>query len=45
VNAKEGNLDLINVLNYAIFYNLQGKRVAQEGLKAVLKWRKGRSTC
>ena len=45
VNAKEGNLDLINALNYAIFYNLQGKRLAQEGLKAVLKWRKDRSTC
>jgi hypothetical protein len=41
VNAKDRNIDVINVLNFGIFYELQGKRVAQEGLKTVLRWRKG----
>jgi putative GTP pyrophosphokinase len=45
VNAKDRNIDVINVLNFGIFYELQGKRVAQEGLKAVLRWRKDRSIC
>jgi putative GTP pyrophosphokinase len=45
VNTKEGNIDLINVLNFVITYELHGKRVAQEGLKAVLRWRKERSNC
>jgi len=44
-NAKEINIDVINALNFGIFYDLQGKKVAQEGLKAVLKWRKDRSIC
>lgn len=44
VNAKERNIDIINVLNFVIFYELQGKRVAQEGLRAVLIWRRDRST-
>jgi ppGpp synthetase/RelA/SpoT-type nucleotidyltranferase len=43
-NAKERNIDVINALNFGIFYELQGKRVAQEGLRAVLRWRKERST-
>jgi ppGpp synthetase/RelA/SpoT-type nucleotidyltranferase/uncharacterized protein YlaN (UPF0358 family) len=43
--AKEINIDVINALNFGIFYDLQGKKVAQEGLKAVLKWRKDRSIC
>jgi GTP pyrophosphokinase len=42
-NAKERNIDVINALNFGIFYELQGKRVAQEGLRAVLRWRKDRS--
>ncbi len=42
-NAKERNIDVINALNFGIFYKLQGKRVAQEGLRAVLRWRKDRS--
>ncbi len=42
-NAKERNIDVINALNFGIFYELQGKRVAQEGLRAILKWRKNRS--
>jgi len=44
-NAKERNIDIINALNFAIFDELQGKRVAQEGLKSVLRWRKERSNC
>ena len=44
-NAKEINIDVINALNFSIFYELQGKKVAQEGLKAVLRWRKNRSIC
>ncbi len=43
--AKERNIDVINALNFGIFYKLQGKKVAQEGLKAVLRWRKNRSIC
>ncbi|PQP35429.1 GTP pyrophosphokinase [Desulfobacteraceae bacterium SEEP-SAG9] len=44
-NEKERNIDVINALNFAIFYELQGKRVAQEGLRTVLRWRKERSNC
>ena len=44
-NAKEMNIDVINALNFSIFYELQGKRVAQEGLRVVLRWRKDRSIC
>jgi hypothetical protein len=44
-NVKERNIDVINALNFCIFYELQGKRVAQEGLRAVLRWRKDRSIC
>jgi len=45
VNAKDRNIDVINVLNFGIFFELQGKRIAQEGLKAILRWRKDRSIC
>jgi ppGpp synthetase/RelA/SpoT-type nucleotidyltranferase len=41
-NAKERNIDVINALNFGIFYEHQGKRVAQEGLRVVLRWRKDR---
>ncbi len=41
-NEKEHNIDAINALNFAIFYQLEGKRVAQEGLRFVLRWRKNR---
>jgi len=44
-NAKDRNIDVINALNFAIFDELQGKRVAQEGLRSVLRWRKERSNC
>ena len=43
MNEKERNIDAINALNFAIFDELQGKRIAHEGLKSVLRWRKGRS--
>jgi ppGpp synthetase/RelA/SpoT-type nucleotidyltranferase len=45
MNEKERNIDVINALNFAIFDELQGKRVAQEGLRSVLRWRKERSKC
>jgi hypothetical protein len=44
-NEKERNIDVINALNYAIFDEFQGKRVAQEGLRSVLRWRKDRAVC
>lgn len=44
-NAKERNIDVINAINFAIFDELQGKRVAREGLRSVLRWRKERSEC
>ncbi|MBU1565672.1 MAG: GTP pyrophosphokinase [Proteobacteria bacterium] len=39
-NDKEHNIDAINALNFAISYQQEGKRVAQEGLRFVLRWRK-----
>ena len=39
-DAKDRNVDLINALNFSIFRDLQGKKVAREGLRSVLKWRK-----
>jgi ppGpp synthetase/RelA/SpoT-type nucleotidyltranferase len=44
-NKKERNIDVINALNFVIFDELQGKRVAQQGLRSVLRWRKERSNC
>jgi ppGpp synthetase/RelA/SpoT-type nucleotidyltranferase len=44
-NEKERNIDVINALNFAIFDELHGKRIAQEGLRSVLRWRKERSKC
>jgi putative GTP pyrophosphokinase len=44
-NVKERNIDVINFLNFAIFDELQGNRVAQEGLRSVLRWRKERLKC
>ena len=42
MNDKESSIDAINALNFAIFYELEGKRVALEGLRVVLRWRKDR---
>ncbi len=44
INEKERNIDAINALNFGIFYEVQGKRVAEEGLRAILRWRKDKST-
>ena len=42
VKEKECSIDVINALNFAIFSELEGKRVAREGLRVVLRWRKAR---
>jgi ppGpp synthetase/RelA/SpoT-type nucleotidyltranferase len=44
-NTKARNIDAINAINFAIFDELQGKRIAQEGLRSVLRWRKEGSNC
>ena len=38
------NIDTINAVNYALFDEIEGTRVAEEGLRSTLKWRKDRST-
>jgi len=40
---RKGNVDAINALNFALFDEIHGRRVAQEGLRSVLRWRKERS--
>jgi ppGpp synthetase/RelA/SpoT-type nucleotidyltranferase len=42
-NIKQRNIDVINAVNFAIFDEAQGRRIAQEGLRSVLRWRKARS--
>jgi putative GTP pyrophosphokinase len=37
---KKRNVDAINAVNFALFDEIQGKRVAQEGLRSVLRWKK-----
>ena len=37
------NVDVINAINFALSDKDQGKRVAKEGLKSILKWKKERS--
>ena len=37
------NLDIINAINFALFDEIEGTRVAKEGLRSTLKWRKDRS--
>ncbi len=44
-NARDLGIDVINALNFAIFCELEGKRVAREGLRLVLRWRKNRLRC
>ncbi len=41
-NEYNKNIDVINLINFCIFYEFEGKRIAQEGLSTVLKWRKKR---
>ena len=40
--ALDLSIDVINALNFAISCELEGKRVAREGLRLVLRWRKNR---
>ena len=41
-SANNLSIDVINALNFAIACELEGKRVAREGLRVVLRWRKDR---
>ena len=41
-NSKR-NIDAINAVNFALFDEIQGRKVAQEGLRSALRWRKERS--
>jgi putative GTP pyrophosphokinase len=41
-NSKR-NVDAINAVNFALFNEIQGRKVAQEGLRSALRWRKERS--
>ncbi len=41
-NSKR-NVDVINAVNFALLDKIKGKRVAQEKLRSVLRWRKERS--
>jgi putative GTP pyrophosphokinase len=40
---SQRNVDALNAVNFALFDEIQGRRVAQEKLRSVLRWRKGRS--
>ena len=42
-DTKKNNVDAINAVNFALFDEIQGKKVAQEGLRSVLRWRKEHS--
>jgi len=42
-NSRKRNVDAINAVNFALFDEIQGRRVAQEGLRSVLRWREERS--
>lgn len=44
-SASNLSIDVINALNFAISCELEGKRVAREGLRVVLRWRKDRQRC
>jgi len=41
-NSKR-NVDAINAVNFALFDEIHGRRLTQEGLRSVLRWRKKRS--
>ncbi len=42
-DSRKRNVDAINAVNFALFDEIQSRRVSQEGLRSVLKWRKERS--
>jgi uncharacterized protein YaaN involved in tellurite resistance len=37
------NIDMINAVNFLLFHEIEGTRVAKEGLRSTLQWRKDRS--
>jgi hypothetical protein len=41
---KDRNIDTINAVNFALFDEIEGAKVAKEGLRSTLKWRKDRSS-
>lgn len=40
---RQRDVDAINAVNFALSFEIHGKRVAQEGLKSVLRWREKHS--
>jgi len=42
-DRSKRNVDAINAVNFLLFDEMQGSRVAREGLRSVLRWRKGHS--
>ena len=40
---RQRDVEAINAVNFALSYEIHGGRVAQEGLRSVLRWRKKRS--
>jgi ppGpp synthetase/RelA/SpoT-type nucleotidyltranferase len=43
-DIKNRNIDIINAVNFAFFDEIEGTKVAKEGLRSTLKWRKDRSS-
>jgi ppGpp synthetase/RelA/SpoT-type nucleotidyltranferase len=43
-DSSNRDVDLINAVNFALFDEIEGARVAREGLISTLKWRKERSS-
>jgi len=43
-DSNNRNIDMINAVNFALFDEIEGTRVAKEGLKSTLKWRRDRSS-
>jgi hypothetical protein len=41
-DSNNRNIDLINAVNFALFDDIEGTKVAKEGLRSTLKWRKER---
>jgi len=42
-DKNKRNVDAINAVNFALYDEIQGRRVAQEGLRSALRWRKEHS--
>ena len=41
-DSKNRNIDIINAVNFALFDETEGTKVAKEGLRSTLNWRKDR---